>query len=83
MYDRKLPNPRPIPRPESRVQNRIETLIGITGWKMAKYRDSWEKAFFACLSVVWRPHLFAILLFEVSRRIRSASPLLMSHRCHL
>ncbi|KAI0658997.1 MFS general substrate transporter [Cubamyces menziesii] len=64
MYDRKLPNPRPIPRPESRVQNRIETLIGITGWKMAKYRDSWEKAFFACLSVVWRPHLFAILLFE-------------------
>ncbi|KAH9896672.1 MFS general substrate transporter [Cubamyces lactineus] len=64
MYDRKLPNPRPIPRPESRWQNRIQTLIGITGWKMAKYRDSWEKAFFACLNVVWRPHLFAILLFE-------------------
>ncbi|KAI9058027.1 MFS general substrate transporter [Trametes sanguinea] len=64
MFDRKLPNPRPIPRPESRLRYRIETLIGITGWRMAQYRDSWSKAIFACVNVVWRPHLFAILLFE-------------------
>ncbi|KAI0367217.1 MFS general substrate transporter [Pilatotrama ljubarskyi] len=64
MFDRKLPNPRPIPRPESRVRYRLETLIGITGLRMAKYRDSWHQAVFACMNVVWRPHLFAILLFE-------------------
>ncbi|OSD07822.1 MFS general substrate transporter [Trametes coccinea BRFM310] len=64
MFDRKLPNPRPIPRPKSRLRYRIETLIGITGWRMAQFRDSWSKAIFACINVVWRPHLFAILLFE-------------------
>ncbi|KAI8986780.1 MFS general substrate transporter [Trametes punicea] len=64
MYDRKLPNPRPIPRPKSKLRYRLETLIGVTGWRMAKYRDTWSKAIFACINVVWRPHLFAILLFE-------------------
>ncbi|KAL7284328.1 hypothetical protein ACG7TL_001614 [Trametes sanguinea] len=64
MFDRKLPNPRPIPRPKSRLRYRLETLIGITGWRMAQFRDSWSKAIFACVNVVWRPHLFAILLFE-------------------
>ena len=65
MFDRKLPNPRPEPIPESRLRYRIETLIGITGAKMAKYRDSWYTAVFAILNVVWRPHLLLILIFEV------------------
>ncbi|CDO73900.1 hypothetical protein BN946_scf185016.g57 [Trametes cinnabarina] len=64
MYDRKLPDPRPIPLPKSRLRYRIETLIGITGWRMAQFRETWTKAIFACANVVWRPHLFAILLFE-------------------
>lgn len=33
---------------------------------MAKYRDSWYTAVFSILNVVWRPHLLAILVFEVS-----------------
>ncbi|KAJ3479033.1 hypothetical protein NLI96_g9347 [Meripilus lineatus] len=64
MYDRKLPNPKPIPRPASRIRYRIETLTGITGARMAKYRDSWRTVVLACLDIVWRPHLFMILWFE-------------------
>lgn len=64
MYDRKLPDPRPVPLPENRFRRRIETLVGITGSRMAKYRDSWHDAVFAILNVAWRPHLLAILLFE-------------------
>ncbi|PIL36218.1 MFS general substrate transporter [Ganoderma sinense ZZ0214-1] len=66
MYDRKLPNPRPIPRPESALRYRIETLIGITGSRMSKYRDTWRTAVFSILNVVWRPHLLMILLFEAA-----------------
>nr|VWO96428.1 Benomyl/methotrexate resistance protein [Ganoderma boninense] len=64
MYDRKLPNPRPIPRPESALRYRVETLVGITGARMSKYRDTWRTAVFSILNVVWRPHLLMILLFE-------------------
>ncbi|KAI0826521.1 MFS general substrate transporter [Trametes gibbosa] len=64
LFDRKLPNPRPIPLPESRLRYRVETLVGVTGVRMSKYRDSWNDAVFACFNVVWRPHLLAILLFE-------------------
>lgn len=65
MFDRKLANPRPIPVPHSRLRYRLETLIGVTGLQMSKYRDSWSDSIFACLNVVWRPHLLAILIFEV------------------
>ncbi|KAI0746560.1 MFS general substrate transporter [Daedaleopsis nitida] len=64
MFDRKLPNPRPNPMPASRLRYRVETLLGVTGAKMAKYRDTWRESVFAILNVVWRPHLLAILLFE-------------------
>ena len=66
MYDRKLANPRPIPRPESALRYRVETLIGITGARMSKYRDTWRTAVFSILNVVWRPHLLMILLFEAA-----------------
>ncbi len=66
MFDRKLANPRPYPVPKSRLRARVENLVGITGARMAKYRDSWYTAVFSILNVVWRPHLLAILVFEVS-----------------
>ncbi|KAM5530976.1 hypothetical protein V8D89_015358 [Ganoderma adspersum] len=66
MYDRKLANPRPIPRPESALRYRMETLVGITGARMSKYRDTWRTAVFSILNVVWRPHLLMILLFEAA-----------------
>ncbi|KAF7761482.1 hypothetical protein Agabi119p4_9474 [Agaricus bisporus var. burnettii] len=62
MYDRTV---RPIPElPMKGLGRRIETLIGITGWKMAKYRTSWKESIMSPLDVVWRPHLMMILWFE-------------------
>lgn len=64
MYDRTLPNPRPIPRSSSFLRDRIETLVGVTGARMARYRTRWRDSILACLDIAWRPHLFSILLFE-------------------
>ena len=64
MYNRKLPNPHPIPRPSSTLLYRFQTLVGLTGARMAKYRDTWREAVFSILDVAWRPHLLMILLFE-------------------
>ncbi|KAF8056670.1 MFS general substrate transporter [Lyophyllum atratum] len=62
MYDRTV---RPIPVPSTTgLRYRIETLIGITGVKMAKYRASWKESILAPLNVLWRPHLMMILWFE-------------------
>ncbi|KAF8880031.1 major facilitator superfamily domain-containing protein [Infundibulicybe gibba] len=62
MYDRTV---RPIPeRPTTGLRYRIETLIGITGVKMAKYRTPWAEAILSPINVVWRPHLLMILIFE-------------------
>lgn len=63
MYDRTL---KPIPEPQTTgLRYRIETLIGITGIKMAKFRASWYEAIASPLRVLWRPHLLGMLLFEV------------------
>lgn len=32
---------------------------------MAKYRASWRESVLACADLIWRPHLFGILLLEV------------------
>ncbi|KAI0040199.1 MFS general substrate transporter [Auriscalpium vulgare] len=62
MYDR---THKPIPsRPTNGLRYRIETLLGLTGLKMAKYRSSWTASIMAPLSIVWRPHLLGILIFE-------------------
>ncbi|TCD68881.1 hypothetical protein EIP91_009596 [Steccherinum ochraceum] len=63
MYDRKLENPRPYGS-NTGVASRIKTLIGVTGARMAKFRSTWTEVLFACLNIVWRPHLFMILWFE-------------------
>jgi hypothetical protein len=63
MYDRTL---KPIPEPQTTgLRYRIETLFGITGIKMAKFRASWYEAIASPLRVLWRPHLLGMLLFEV------------------
>lgn len=66
MYDRKLSNPRPYGEPKSRLRHRIETLIGITGYRMAKYRSGWKEVLFVWFKILWRPHLLGILWFEVN-----------------
>ena len=65
IYDRSLPNPKPYPRPSSRLKYRFETLVGVTGAKMAKFRASWKDTSVIWFDLVWRPHVIGILLFEV------------------
>jgi hypothetical protein len=82
MYDRSV---FPIPEPAaeasqnglSYVRYRFETLVGITGYKMAKYRLSWTEAILSPLKVVWRPHLLIILIFEVGFGVRFAYSILI------
>ncbi|EJD08563.1 MFS general substrate transporter [Fomitiporia mediterranea MF3/22] len=62
LYDRQLKSP--PPRRSTGLRYRVETLIGITGARMAKYRQTWSSAIIAPASIAWRPHLFLILLFE-------------------
>ncbi|KAI0252929.1 major facilitator superfamily domain-containing protein, partial [Lactifluus subvellereus] len=62
MYDRGvrfLP-----PRPTGGLRYRVETLVGITGMKMAKYRATWSEAVSAPFKLFWRPHLLSIMVFE-------------------
>jgi len=63
MYDRGLKN-RPSQQ-TSGLRYRIETLVGRTGAKMAKYRATWYEAVSAPFKLVWRPQLLSILVFEV------------------
>ncbi|RDX40795.1 MFS general substrate transporter [Lentinus brumalis] len=65
MYDRHLTNSAERQGPKQRtLRYRLETLIGITGVRMARYRSSWAQISLAFLRVCWRPHLVAALLFE-------------------
>jgi len=63
MYDRGvkgLP-----PRLADGLRYRIETLVGVTAFKLAKYRASWLEAISAPFKLFWRPHLLGMLVFEV------------------
>ncbi|KAH8830165.1 MFS general substrate transporter [Flagelloscypha sp. PMI_526] len=63
MYDRTVD---PIPEPQTTgLRYRVETLIGITGLKMAKYRPSWAVSILAPLNVLWRPHILTLLFLEM------------------
>ena len=72
MYDRTLANPHPIPRPFSALRYRFESLIGVTGSRMARFRPGWREVTVACADLVWRPHMISILVFEV--RLCMSSP---------
>jgi MFS family permease len=62
IYDRTV-KPIPVP-PTTGLRYRIETLIGITGLKMQKYRVSWSESIMTPLNLIWRPQLWTIMLFE-------------------
>ena len=67
MYDRTL---KPIPQPPSTGKRyRFESLVGITGAKMSKYRSSWYDVILSPFNVLWRPHLLSALIFEVLRSL--------------
>ncbi|KIM88318.1 hypothetical protein PILCRDRAFT_3335 [Piloderma croceum F 1598] len=62
MYDRTV---KPIPqRPSTGIRYRVESLIGITGAEMAKYRSSWHEIILSPFNIVWRPHLLGAVIFE-------------------
>ncbi|KAF5392824.1 hypothetical protein D9757_000896 [Collybiopsis confluens] len=63
MYDRGI-DPIPEPAAQGGLRYRFESLVGITGYKMAKYRATWYDAILSPFRVVWRPHLLIILVFE-------------------
>ncbi|KAK4703847.1 hypothetical protein P7C70_g2363, partial [Phenoliferia sp. Uapishka_3] len=61
MYDRDV---KPFPeRPTTGLRYRIETLLGITGVKMAKFRCSWWEALTSMFDLVWRPHCLLMLIY--------------------
>ncbi|KAG1793709.1 MFS general substrate transporter [Suillus plorans] len=62
MYDRHLAS-KPL-QISTGLRYRFETLIGVTGYKMAKYRSRWPEVLLASLDVVWRPQFFFVVLFE-------------------
>lgn len=74
MYDR---GAKPIPEPPTTgLRYRVETLLvlGFTGLKMTKYRDTWYQAISSPIRIVWRPQLLGILVFEASASVQ-AGPL--------
>ncbi|KAF8126214.1 MFS general substrate transporter [Boletus edulis] len=64
LYDRG--KNRPVLPTSSGLRYRFETLIGTTGYKLAKYRASWREVIMACLEVVWRPQFIFVMVFEAA-----------------
>jgi len=61
MYDRSI---RPIPkRPTTGLRYRIESLIGITGWKMRKYRIPLFQSALRPFQVLFKPQMFLSALW--------------------
>ncbi|CAA7268523.1 unnamed protein product [Cyclocybe aegerita] len=64
LYDRTV---QPIPEPEDpSFRVRLETLVGITGWRMQKYRISWKESVLSPFKLIWRPHLLMLLIYEAA-----------------
>ena len=77
MYDRTV---KPIPqRPSTGMRYRVESLIGITGAEMAKYRSSWHEIILSPFDIVWRPHLLGAVIFEVLRSFTFQVDILYSY----
>ncbi|THH26494.1 hypothetical protein EUX98_g7695 [Antrodiella citrinella] len=64
IYDRTSSNPRLFAK--AGFLYRLQTLLGVTGVRMAKYRSSWAEVIFACINIIWRPHILMILIFEAA-----------------
>ncbi|KAG2059916.1 MFS general substrate transporter [Suillus hirtellus] len=72
MYDRHLAS-KPL-QISTGLRYRLETLIGVTGYKMAKYRPRWPEVLLAPLDVAWRPQFFFVVLFETTNVVFMGSP---------
>lgn len=60
-YDRHL---YPVPRrPSGGLRYRIETLIGITGWKMRKHRPSWFICVAETFMILYKPAVLLPLIY--------------------
>ncbi|KDR72644.1 hypothetical protein GALMADRAFT_252806 [Galerina marginata CBS 339.88] len=57
-------NSPPNPMRKGGFVYRLKDLIGITGVRSARKDPTWREVLFAPLKIVWRPHLFLILIFE-------------------
>ncbi|KAF8873115.1 major facilitator superfamily domain-containing protein [Infundibulicybe gibba] len=53
-----------VPRPPDTFRGRIESLIGITGFRMSKHRTPWLDAIVSPFRILWRPHLLSVMVFE-------------------
>lgn len=71
MYDRG--KHRPLPLKSSGLRYRLEMLLGVTGYKLAKYRASWWEVSMACLDLLWRPQFILVAIFEVGGVCASVS----------
>ncbi|KAJ3516042.1 hypothetical protein NLJ89_g1381 [Agrocybe chaxingu] len=75
LYDRTV---QPIPEPEDpSFRVRVRTLIGVTGWKMQKYRISWKESVLSPFKLIWRPHLLMLLIYEVTNAVFLGLPVEM------
>ena len=64
IYDRTI---KPIPdHPPPSLRYRVDTLLGLTGVRMAKYRMTLANAFLEPIKLVWRPQILGILIFEAA-----------------
>lgn len=62
IYDRFL-STKPVRSPGLRA--RIEDLVGLTGLRAARHRETWSQAIWPMVYLLTRPHLIAILLYTV------------------
>lgn len=64
VYDRQL---RPIPpRPTQGLRYRVETLLGVTGWKLRKYRTPIWQAAIDLVNVLWRPQFLLTAIIALA-----------------
>jgi len=61
LFDRHL-NPMPRP-PTPGMRHRLETLIGITGWRLRHHRPSWKRCIGDVFEIVWKPQVILPLLY--------------------
>ena len=51
--------------PKDTLSSRIQTLIGVTGVRLARFRAGWRELMLCPLQLIWRPHLLSIMIYEV------------------
>ncbi|KAF7310193.1 Efflux pump rdc3 [Mycena indigotica] len=61
MYDRRAHHP--VSKTSSKLRYRIESLLGVTGMKLARHRPSWGECVISPLRVVWRPQALLVMLY--------------------